>query len=385
MSIHERKTKTGTRYDVKIRRPDGTQYQRSFRTKREAAAFETTELADQRRGAWLDNRTNKITFAQYAETWLASNPDKRSRTRLRDEGIITKHLNPSLGARRLKDIKHSDLRTLINQWSTNGLSPNSIKRHRAVLSAIFRMAVRDEMILKSPVEGLSLPRAEPSSGWALTSEEARRLLEAMAPAYVPLVYILLTTGLRWSEAAGLEIRHFNSLSTTPTLTVNQGLHEVTGGTEISPPKSAAAYRTIPLTAEQVRVISRHIEDTGRTGATPHEPLFVSPRGKVVRHSNFRDRIWRPAIKRAGLEGLKIHDLRKTAITNLLQAGIDPKTITVLAGHEDLRTTLHHYAKATPQSLLAASQVLVEATRPGEKSDRMAPLSPKEARATGNIS
>ena len=92
MSIHERKTKTGTRYDVKIRRPDGTQYQRSFRTKREAAAFETTELADQRRGAWLDNRTNKITFAQYAETWLASNPDKRSRTRLRDEGIITKHL-----------------------------------------------------------------------------------------------------------------------------------------------------------------------------------------------------------------------------------------------------------------------------------------------------
>jgi integrase len=360
MAVIQRKTKNGVRWDVKLRDPMGKQYSRSFRTKGEATAFEATELADQRRGVWVDHRTNKITFAQYAEIWLASNPDKRSRTRLRDEGIITKHLNPSLGARRLNDIKHSDLRTLINQWVKDGLSPYSIRRHKAVLSAIFRMAVRDEMILKSPVEGLSLPRAEPSSGWALTTEESRRLLDAMAPAYVPLVYILLTTGLRWSEAAGLEIRHFNSLSTTPTLTVNQGLHEVTGGTEISPPKSAAAYRTIPLTAEQVRVISRHIEDTGRTGATPHEPLFVSPKGGRLRHSNFNPRVWVPATKRAGLEGLKIHDLRKTAITNLLQAGIDPKTITVLAGHEDLRTTLHHYAKATPQSLLAASQVLVGA-------------------------
>jgi integrase len=133
---------------------------------------------------------------------------------------------------------------------------------------------------------------------------------------------------------------------------------VTGGTEITPPKSAAAYRTIPLTNEQVKVISRHLEDTGRTGATPNEPLFVSPNGKVLRHSNFNDRIWKPATRRAGLEGLRIHDLRKTAITNLLQAGVDPKTITVLVGHEDLRTTLHHYAKATPQSLLAASQALV---------------------------
>ena len=81
---------------------------------------------------------------------------------------------------------------------------------------------------------------------------------------------------------------------------------------------------------------------------------------------FGDRVWKAVIKRAGLQGLKIHDLRKTAITNLLQAGIDPKTITVLAGHEDLRTTFHHYAKATPQSLLAASQVLVEAIQPARE-------------------
>ena len=115
-----------------------------------------------------------------------------------------------------------------------------------------------------------------------------------------------------------------------------------------------------MTREQVLVISQHIEATGRTGAHPHEPLFVSPTGKRLTYTNFRPRIWLPAVKKAGLAGLKIHDLRKTAITNLLQAGLDPKTITVLAGHEDLRTTLQHYAQTNPQSLLEASQRLVDA-------------------------
>lgn len=362
MSIHERKTKKSIRYDVKIRRPDGSQYQRTFRTKRDAVAFENSELADQHRGAWIDNRANKITFADYASRWLMSNPAKRTKTRQRDEGIIAKHLNPEIGERRLGDIKHSDLRLLVNRWMTAGLSPYSIRRHKAVLSAIFRMAVRDEIILRSPVDGLSVPRTEPSEGRVLNADEARRLLDSINPAYAAMVYILLTTGLRWSEIAGLEIRHFNSLSTTPTLSVRQGLHEASGGKEITPPKSAAAHRTIPLTPEQVQVISKHIEETQRTGANPHAPLFVSPNGCHLTYSNFRTRVWGPAVAAAGLEGLRIHDLRKTAITNLLQAGLDPKTITVLIGHEDLRTTLRHYAKASSESLLQASQALVEAVR-----------------------
>lgn len=360
MSIHERKTKKGTRYDVKIRRPDGTQYQKSFRTKREASAYENAERADINRGTWIDNRQSNMTFAQYAQIWLDSNPSKRSRTQQRDEGIIATHLTPFIGHRRLQEIKQSDLRVLVNQWIADKYSAYTIRRHKAVLSAIFRMAVRDELLHRSPVDGLPVPRVEPSDGRALTAAEANRLLDAIDPAYVSLVYTLLTTGLRWSEIAGLEIRHFNALLSPPCLIVEQGLHESRGGLEVTPPKSAAARRTILLTSEQAAVISRHIETTGRTGADTNDPLFVSPRGRHLIYTNFRPRIWVPAVKRAGLEGLRIHDLRKTAITNLLQAGLDPKTITVLVGHEDLRTTLQHYAKTTPQSLLKASQALVNA-------------------------
>ena len=61
--------------------------------------------------------------------------------------------------------------------------------------------------------------------------------------------------------------------------------------------------------------------------------------------------------------LKIHDLRKTAATNLVQAEIDIKSVTEMLGHEDIRTTLQHYAKTSPEWLLAASEALVNALGP----------------------
>jgi site-specific recombinase XerD len=75
-------------------------------------------------------------------------------------------------------------------------------------------------------------------------------------------------------------------------------------------------------------------------------------------SNFRNRIWQPAVKAAGLEGLKVKDMRKTAATNLLQSGLDMKTVTAVMGHENISTTLNHYAKTTPESLSIAAKVLV---------------------------
>jgi integrase len=134
--------------------------------------------------------------------------------------------------------------------------------------------------------------------------------------------VLLTTGIRWSELAGLDIRHFNPMSTCPTLSIVQGRHETSKGIEVTPTKSQAGRRELVLAPEQVEVIAKYLTVTGRTGANPDEPLFVSPMGKPLKYSNFRPRVWLPATRAAGLEGLRIHDLRKTAITNLIQAGVD---------------------------------------------------------------
>ena len=149
------------------------------------------------------------------------------------------------------------------------------------------------------------------------------------------------------------------MANPPTLVIEQGLHETGDGFVVESPKSAASHRVIVLSPLHVDVIARYLKETNRTGANSDTPLFISQKGGRLVSSNFRNRIWQPAVEASGLEGLKIKDLRKTAATNLLQSGADAKTVTAVMGHEDIRTTLNHYAKTTPESLLTAAQALVD--------------------------
>lgn len=57
MSIHKVSRKSGTSYQVKGRKPDGTQYSRTFRTRREAVEYESNEVASKARGTWIDDRS----------------------------------------------------------------------------------------------------------------------------------------------------------------------------------------------------------------------------------------------------------------------------------------------------------------------------------------
>lgn len=70
-------------------------------------------------------------------------------------------------------------------------------------------------------------------------------------------------------------------------------------------------------------------------------LFTSPSSGPIRKHR-RRRFFIPAAKRAGLEGLRIHDLRHTAVALLIDAGVGPAQIAARLGHEDVRVTLGTY-------------------------------------------
>ena len=358
MSIHKRTAGKQSKYDVKLRRPDGSQYQKSFNTKKQAEAYEAQQLVEHNSGTWLDDRYTNITFEQMSNRWLESNNAKRETSRIRDISILNKHLIPAIGNRQIKTIKRSDISAMVNTWVTAKLSPATIRRHVAVLSAIFNMAIADDILHKSPTLKVSTPRVDPSHGRALTPNESALLLSQIPQGHYALVFTMLTTGLRWSEAAGLQVKHFSPMSSPPTLTIEQGLHETGKGYVTEKPKSSASHRVIVLSPKHVEVIARYMKETDRSAADAEASLFISQEGGRLVSSNFRNRIWQPAVKAVGLEGLQIKDMRKTAATNLLQSGIDSKTVTAVLGHEDIRTTLNHYAKTTPESLSIAANALV---------------------------
>jgi integrase len=87
---------------------------------------------------------------------------------------------------------------------------------------------------------------------------------------------------------------------------------------VEPPRSAAGRRTVTLPAVVVEALAEHL--ARYTATSPEAYVFLSSQGRHLRRSNFNRRVWQPATQAAGVEGLRVHDLRHTAGTLATAAG-----------------------------------------------------------------
>lgn len=346
MSIHARRTKGGTRYDVRLRDPAGQPYKRTFRTKREAETFQAQQRADRSRGLWLDPRQGEMNFGRWADEWLAGDARKRPRTRARDAEVIRVHLAPTLGTRPLASITPLDVRRLVASWAER-YQPTTTRRHYAVLRAILAAAVEADLLGRSPCRKVKLPAVEPHEPRLVTPEELAHLAEVLGADYGPMAYVGAVLGLRWGECAGLRVGRLDLLRSK--LTVAETLGEVNGAVVVSEPKSRAGLRTLAVPERLVSMLSEHLARRGLSAADADAFVFVSPDGGPLRYANWRSRVWRPAVVAAGLESLTFHALRHAATTAMLTSGVDLRTAQVRLGHSDPRLTLGTYAHATPDS------------------------------------
>ena len=112
------------------------------------------------------------------------------------------------------------------------------------------------------------------------------------------------------------------------------------------PKTDSGVRSVPLfpsvDVALGEVAARAVE---RGRYAPAELVFGSMRGTPLQPSNFRQRIWDPALRRAGLEGegYRFHDLRHTCVSRLVAAGADIKLVQAVPGHANPLITLKRYS------------------------------------------
>ena len=284
---------------------------------------------------------------------------------------LDRHFLPFFGNYPLSAI----LPSLVQAWVTTalqgGLSPRSVVKYHVVLHGIFARAVRDRLIGHNPCADTDLPKVVTKRQRIITPDQFDRLLAAVPDRYRTLVLTAIETGMRWGELAALRPRHLDLA--TGVVRVEETIVEVskkdspTGQRMIvkAYPKDNEP-RTLRISPALTQVLAERISDLT---LTKDDLLFGSTHqgGQTPMSRNtFRARGWVPATRQAGLQGVRVHDLRHAHASWLLAGGADLKTVMDRLGHTQIQTTqkyLHALPDADDKALAAYQRTRHQIPRP----------------------
>ncbi len=274
-----------------------------------------------------------MSFGEYATAWIKERPGLRPNTVQVYGYVLTRHLLPAFGNRAVADIREAHVRRWRGELLGSGASPATVAKAYRLLKAIMSTAVDDGIVQRNPCRVRGGGQDQSPERPVLSIGEVVALVEAMAERYRALVLLAAYGSLRWGELAAL--RRCDVDMKHGTIRVERSLTELAGGGYLfGPPKSAAGRRMVVVPAVIKPALAHHIATF--TASLPDSLVFTSPTGALLRDGNFRRRVWRPALAKAGLPGIHFHDLRHTGNTLTATAGASLRELMDRMGHSSPR-------------------------------------------------
>ena len=313
------------------------------------------------------------TVAELLERWVhARETDWSPKTTLENRRQIRLKIVPNLGKRRVSKLRAADLDALYAQLRRAGgesgqaLEPASVRRIHIIMHAALGQAVKWGLIVSNPADGATPPTLPPSR---ITPPEpdalakAFRLVDEGDLDFAVYLRLAATTGARRSQLIAL--RWSDVDVDAGTLTFSRAI--IDGGPEVGlverGTKTGRKWKVAlaPATAERVRVFQLVCKDRA---AAVHVPLardgfvFASePDGSASWRPDTVSARWRRLRKQVDLDGVRLHDLRHYVATQLLGAGIDPRTVAGRLGHTNPNVTMTVYGHFLPEKDRAAADFL----------------------------
>jgi integrase len=335
MSISRR----GDSWRARYYGPDGRQRSKSFERKGDAERWLTQQRSLIVQGDWTDPARGRITLGEYILAWLDSRTDLKPKTRHQYSSLLTLHILPTWRTVPLAKVTFEGLSHWVAQLSLGGLGPSGVRQSVFVMSAALDHAVRSGRIRSNPAKGLGLPRPNRRDYVFLTHGQVLTLA-AEAGRWRLLILLLAYTGLRWGEATALRVCDIDF--DRRRIDVRRAFSDVGGRVVLGTPKSHQS-RTVPVPRFVAAELAAAVD-----GKRPDDLVFTMPGGSVMRLSNWRHVTFVPARTRAGLsDRFRIHDLRHTAASLMIQAGYPPKMLQEILGHASITTTLDLYGHLYP--------------------------------------
>ncbi len=351
------------RYTVQT--PDGPKRKTIYGTKYKEVEVKLNEArGDAAKGLVYDDEN--LTVGKYLERWLADSVlgTVRQRTYEGYAHMVERHIAPSLGRVKLKNLTPAHVRGLYRERLDSGLSLRTVQYIHTTLSKALKQAAEDGLIPRNSAASVKAPRPRREEIRPLDREQVRALFEAVSGHRLEALYIVaVTAGLRLGELLGLKWEDVDL--DTGTLQVRRVLSEARSGRLFEAPKSGKG-RQIRLTRYATEALKRHrkrqLEERMKLAGLWQDQglVFPSQVGTPLFARNLQ-RHFKALLKRAGLpQTIRFHDLRHTCATLLLRQGVNPKFVQELLGHADISLTLNVYSHVLPDMGDAAAGAMDDA-------------------------
>lgn len=342
--------KRGGRYVV-VWRHRGVQHKSFHRTLAEAREAKGSRTAGNRKPP------SRKLLEDYAREWLDGYAGRTSRgfsaqARADYRRSLEGYVIPFFTGWKLADVERADVRRLVADLERRGLAPASVVKNLAPMRAMFATALDDGLVTANPCAGVRVNRRraegdEQPEAKAMTCVELARLLAVIPERWRLLFELLAKTGLRISEALGLEWSDVE-FGTEGRLRVRRQYYR---GDERRL-KTHAGRRDLPLTPGLARALWSARPAHGRG------PVFATRDGQRladrnvrrvldgVTHPKARKRKGRTVIEPApagpGLEWVHFHTFRHTCASMLFEGGKNIRQVCDWLGHADPAFTLRTY-------------------------------------------
>lgn len=305
----------------------------------------------------------RLAVGIYLAKWIeGARSSVRGSTFRRYEQLVRVHLIPRLGRIQLAKLSPADLTAMYAAMVTEGLAPRTAGHAHRVLGRALREAEVSGLITRNVARLVRPPRVPHQEMRTLSGQQARVLIDSAAGERLGALYVVaLASGARLGELLALRWQDVDT--ERGAIRITRTLTRTEHGMEIGETKTASSRRTIPLGRAAMASLRTHrlaqAEERLRNGlgkAADDDLVFADQLGRPVDAPHV-SHAFHTVLARAGLPRVRFHDLRHTAATLLLEAGLHPRVVAERLGHSTPALVLNVYGHVTERMQEQATAVL----------------------------
>lgn len=319
---------------------------------------------------------SNITLNDMFDKYISLKTNLKEGTRVNYMYMYDHFVRNTIGNRKIKSFRYSDIKEFYTSLLDNGMKPNTLDNIHTILHPTFTLAVRDGIIRGNPTEGvcteLKKGAVPTEKRHALTVDEQKLFMDYMKESdtyrhWIPLFTFFLGTGCRVGEVIGLRWDDVDFKKGTISINHNTTYRPNVKGSmvlSIGTPKTESGKRVIPMFGdvrkalieikEQQKTLGIHCECEidgytnfiflNRFGSIYMPKVINRAIQRIIKEANMKEKEQAEKEHRKPVEirSFSVHSLRHTFCTRLCEVENNIKLIMTIMGHADVQTTMDIY-------------------------------------------